>query len=114
MGPPVDALLSNALALGVCPEYAKKILFAFHETVSVGRRAEAEAEESTREMREPLSPRELEVFTLVAQGLSNTQISERLFISLSTVKGHNRQIFEKLRVNRRTEAVAKARNLGIM
>jgi len=114
MGPPVDALLSNALALGVCPEYAEKILLAFQGTAPAGRRAAAEAEESTREMREPLSRRELEVLALVAQGLSNTQISERLFISLSTVKGHNRQIFEKLRVNRRTEAVAKARNLGLM
>lgn len=63
---------------------------------------------------EPLSPRELEVLQLVAQGLSNNEISERLFIALATVKGHNRVIFSKLQVQRRTEAVARARELGLL
>jgi LuxR family maltose regulon positive regulatory protein len=63
---------------------------------------------------EPLSERELEILTLVAEGLSNRQISERLFISLSTVKGHNRNIFDKLQVKRRTEAVARARDLNLI
>lgn len=63
---------------------------------------------------EPLSERELEVLHLVAQGLSNRQISERLFLALDTVKGHNRRIFGKLQVRRRTEAVARARELGLM
>jgi LuxR family maltose regulon positive regulatory protein len=63
---------------------------------------------------EPLSPRELEVLRLVAQGLSNREISQRLFLALSTVKGHNLQIFAKLRVQRRTEAVARARELGLL
>ncbi|MCB0128478.1 MAG: hypothetical protein KDE58_39700, partial [Caldilineaceae bacterium] len=63
---------------------------------------------------EPLSERELEVLHLVAQGLSNREISERLFIALNTVKGHNRVIFGKLQVSRRTEAVARARELGLV
>ncbi|TGU42381.1 hypothetical protein EN829_072430, partial [Mesorhizobium sp. M00.F.Ca.ET.186.01.1.1] len=50
----------------------------------------------------------------IAQGFSNQQISERLFIALPTVKGHNRVIFEKLQVKRRTEAVARARELGLL
>ena len=49
---------------------------------------------------EPLSPRELELLQLIAQGLSNSQISERLFIALSTDKGHNQRIFGKLQVQR--------------
>src|SRR5207248_11802987 len=53
---------------------------------------------------EPLSPRELEVLHLIAQGLSNHEICERLFLALDTVKGHNRKIFDKLQVQRRTEA----------
>ncbi|WP_150272807.1 LuxR C-terminal-related transcriptional regulator [Paenibacillus tepidiphilus] len=57
---------------------------------------------------EPLSPRELEVLALIAQGLSNREIGERLYLALDTVKGHNRRIFEKLQVQRRTEAVARA------
>ena len=63
---------------------------------------------------EPLSPRELEVLRLVAAGCSNREISERLFLALSTVKGHNRNIFDKLQVQRRTEAVSRARELGLV
>ena len=63
---------------------------------------------------EPLSERELEVLRLIAQGLSNQEIGERLFLALDTVKGHNRRIFDKLQVQRRTEAVARARELGLL
>ena len=63
---------------------------------------------------EPLTERVLEVLRLVAQGLSNREISERLFLALSTVKGHTRIIFDKLQVQRRTEAVARARELGLL
>jgi LuxR family transcriptional regulator, maltose regulon positive regulatory protein len=63
---------------------------------------------------EPLSQRELEVLRLIAQGLSNREISERLFIALSSVKGHNQMIFSKLQVQSRTEAIARARELGLL
>ncbi len=63
---------------------------------------------------EPLSPRELEVLQLIAQGLSNREISERLFLALDTVKGHNRNIYGKLGVRRRTEAIVRARELGLL
>jgi LuxR family maltose regulon positive regulatory protein len=63
---------------------------------------------------EPLTERELEVLRLIAKGLSNREISERLFLALSTVKGHTRIIFDKLQVQRRTEAVARARELGLL
>ena len=63
---------------------------------------------------EPLSPRELEVLRLIAQGLSNDEIGKRLFLALDTVKGHNRRIYDKLQVQRRTEAVARARELGLL
>jgi LuxR family maltose regulon positive regulatory protein len=63
---------------------------------------------------EPLTERELEVLRLVAQGLSNREIGDRLFLALSTVKGHTRVIFDKLQVQRRTEAVARARELGLL
>ena len=63
---------------------------------------------------EPLSAREVEVLHLIAQGYSNEEIGARLFLALSTVKGHNRNIFAKLQVQRRTEAVARARELGLL
>jgi LuxR family maltose regulon positive regulatory protein len=61
-----------------------------------------------------LSARELEILQLIAQGLSNREIAERLYLALSTVKGHNSNIFGKLGVQRRTEAVARARELGLL
>jgi LuxR family maltose regulon positive regulatory protein len=63
---------------------------------------------------EPLSQRELEVLQLIAQGLSNAEISQRLFLAMSTVKGHNLRIFNKLQAKSRTEAVALARELGLL
>jgi LuxR family maltose regulon positive regulatory protein len=54
------------------------------------------------------------VLRLIAQGLSNSEIGARLFLALSTVKGHNQNIFEKLQVQRRTEAIARARELGLL
>jgi LuxR family maltose regulon positive regulatory protein len=63
---------------------------------------------------EPLSERELEVLRLIAQGFSNQEITEKLFVALSTVKGHNLRIFAKLQVKSRTEAVARARELGLL
>ncbi len=51
---------------------------------------------------------------LIAQGLSNQEMGERLFLTLETVKGHNRPIFDKLQVQRRTEAVTRACSLGLL
>jgi LuxR family transcriptional regulator, maltose regulon positive regulatory protein len=62
----------------------------------------------------PLSCRELEVLGLIAQGNSNQQIAEQLFISLHTVKTHARRIHSKLGVERRTQAVATAKKLGLI
>ncbi|BBH44350.1 LuxR C-terminal-related transcriptional regulator [Pseudomonas sp. KU43P] len=64
--------------------------------------------------REALSGRELAVLELIAQGCSNQQISERLFISLHTVKTHASHINSKLGVERRTQAVARAKALGLL
>ena len=61
-----------------------------------------------------LSQRELEVLQLIALGNSNLEIADRLYISLHTVKTHARRIHSKLGVERRTQAVAKAKTLGLM
>lgn len=61
-----------------------------------------------------LSSRELEVLDLMAQGCSNQEIADRLFVSLNTIKTHSSRIFEKLDVNRRTQAVEKARKLQLI
>lgn len=71
-------------------------------------------EHANQSLSEPLTVRELEVLALIAAGLSNQEISDTLFLALSTVKSYNQNIFGKLQVNRRTLAVSKAKELGIV
>lgn len=104
-GRPMAALLSEAAAHGVMPAYTGRLLGAFEQPLTAP---------SAQPLVEPLSQRELEILQLIARGLSNQQISERLFLALSTVKGHNQNIFGKLGVQRRTEAVARAREMGLL
>jgi ATP/maltotriose-dependent transcriptional regulator MalT len=61
-----------------------------------------------------ISKRELEVLTLMAQGLSNQEIAEELFVSLNTVKTHSAKLFEKLEVKRRTQAIETAKKLQLL
>jgi DNA-binding CsgD family transcriptional regulator len=61
-----------------------------------------------------LSPRELEVLQLIADGLSNQQIAERLFVSLNTIKTHTSNLFLKMEVERRTQAIEMAKRLGLI
>ncbi|ASU33265.1 response regulator transcription factor [Mucilaginibacter xinganensis] len=61
-----------------------------------------------------MSKRELEVLKLMAEGLSNREIAESLFVSLNTIKTHTAQIFEKLEVKRRTQAVDMGKKLSLI
>jgi LuxR family transcriptional regulator, maltose regulon positive regulatory protein len=106
-GLPMVNLLSEASNADIKPDYVHRLLEAF----------EAENQRRTeisQPLIEPLSRREIDVLYLIAQGFSNQEIGERLFLALDTVKGHNRRIFNKLQVQRRTEAVARARELGLI
>jgi LuxR family maltose regulon positive regulatory protein len=91
--------------------YVDKLLAAFAQPVAM---PQAKIDNPKSQMFEALSQREVEVLQLIAQGLSNHEIGERLFLALDTVKGHNRNIYGKLRVQRRTEAIARARELGLI
>jgi LuxR family transcriptional regulator, maltose regulon positive regulatory protein len=114
-GMPIARLLTAAVARGIAPDYTSTILAAFEaEGLMSGESPRPPAAGTAQPLIEPLSQRELEVLQLIAQGLSNREISDRLFVALSTVKGHNRIIFDKLQVRRRTEAVARARELGLL
>jgi DNA-binding CsgD family transcriptional regulator len=61
-----------------------------------------------------LTPRELEILGLIAEGLSNREIGEKVFVSENTVKTHSARVFEKLGAARRTQAVQEARRLGLI
>jgi LuxR family transcriptional regulator, maltose regulon positive regulatory protein len=111
-GAPMQELLSEAAVQGSRPEYVDRLLAAFAAELTAG--AAASSAPAPASPAGLLSPRELDVLRLVAEGLSNQDIGERLYLALDTVKGHNRRIFEKLGVQRRTEAVARARELGLL
>jgi LuxR family transcriptional regulator, maltose regulon positive regulatory protein len=106
-GPPMERLLAEAVAHGIMPGYAGRLLAAFATE-------RGQSEGAAQALIEPLSMRELDVLRLIAEGLSNQEIGERLFLALDTIKGHNRRIFDKLDVRRRTEALARARELGLL
>jgi LuxR family maltose regulon positive regulatory protein len=123
-GPPMAQLLLEAASRGIMPSYIGKLLAAFE---SEKRKSddqsplpatqpliEPDARPAKSMLIEPLSQRELKILQLIALGLSNREIAERLFLALDTVKGHNRIIFDKLQVQSRTEAVARARELGLL
>ncbi|CAH1200657.1 HTH-type transcriptional regulator MalT [Paenibacillus plantiphilus] len=106
LGEPMARLLDEAQLCGIMSEHTAMLLAEYPTKL---RRTK-----SSRVLVEPLSKRELEILLLIYQGYSNEEIAKELFLALSTVKGYNRNIFDKLHVRRRTEAVALARNLGLI
>ena len=105
-------LLQAASAREIMPEYTGKLLTAFEADK---RKSEVKPDLlPAKPLFQPLSQNELRVVQLIAQGLTNREIGERLFLALDTVKGYNRRIFDKLQVQNRTEAVTRARVLGLL
>jgi LuxR family maltose regulon positive regulatory protein len=104
-------LLYQAAAHGIRPAYTGRLLAALSNNLQS---PEPSSLATGENLIEPLSSRELEVLHLIAEGLSNAEIAKRLFISLSTVKGHTTNIFGKLGVKNRTQATARAKNLGLL
>jgi LuxR family maltose regulon positive regulatory protein len=111
-GAQMAELLSKVAEQGVMPNYVNRLLAVFE--VEEQKSGKKFFQPQPQFLIEPLSQRELEVLRLIAQGFSNHEIGERLFLALNTVKGHNRKIFSKLQVQRRTEAVARARELDLL
>ncbi len=115
-GPEMGALLSATLearqrrrrdAAGrVSAQYLAKLLAALAQ--------EAAAPAADERLSEPLSERELEVLALIAAGNSNQEIAARLFVSMSTVKTHINKLYRKLDARSRTQALARARELGLI
>jgi predicted ATPase/DNA-binding CsgD family transcriptional regulator len=71
-------------------------------------------DDDRQQLHEPLTDRELEILRLIADGLTNQQIADQLFVTLDTVKWHNRHSYQKLHVHNRTQAVARARELSLL
>jgi LuxR family maltose regulon positive regulatory protein len=119
-GPPMARLLHQAAARGVVPEYVARLLAAFEmaddrrPTTDRELPASSLAHRPSSALVEPLSERELEVLQLVAEGLTNQEIASRLYLSLNTVKVHTRNIYGKLDVHSRTQAIARSQELGLL
>jgi LuxR family maltose regulon positive regulatory protein len=128
-GPPMARLLHQAALRGIAPDYARLLLAAFEGATTnaheawAGRKTTMKVSpvvEPTLRGRpssvllDPLSERELEVLRLIAQGLTNREIASRLFLAQSTVKVHTRNIYGKLDVHSRIQAVACAQELGLL
>ncbi len=89
-------------------EYIRKLLAAFKHNGFYP------SSTSRQPLIEPLSERKIEVLEFIAEGLSKSEIASRLYLSPNTVKVHSRNIYSKLDVHNRMQAVAKASALGIL
>jgi LuxR family maltose regulon positive regulatory protein len=116
--PAMASLLYEAAVRGIAPDYARRLLAAFGDPPKdEGRKMKEQTAASVihpSPVVEPLSERELEVLGLIAQGFSNREIAERLCLALNTVKVHTRNIYGKLGVHNRTQAVAKTQRLNLL
>jgi LuxR family maltose regulon positive regulatory protein len=119
-GNALNQLLSEATQRGLFPEYIGRLLAALDRSPrpvansSEGVDRSGGASPATLETGERLSEREREVLRLMARGASNQQIAQQLVITVGTVKSHINHILGKLEVHNRTEAVARARELGLL
>jgi LuxR family maltose regulon positive regulatory protein len=112
-GQPMQQLLALAIQKGIHPEYIRRLLAAYDHNSTRSPSQEA-GQTHPPDLIEPLSGRELEVLRLIAAGLTNKEIAQRLYISLRTVKYHTTSILNKLNVNNRAHAAVRARELGLL
>ena len=108
------AVIFTALGVWLALKLAKPKTIVVEKEVQVYVPADTFVRDAKTLTATGLSPRELEVLELMAQGLSNTEIADKLFVSLNTVKTHGSKIFEKLDVKRRTQAVETAKRMRII
>jgi LuxR family maltose regulon positive regulatory protein len=106
-GPPAARLLYRAAERGIHPAYTGRLLAAFPE-------APSRLPPSSSSIIEPLTERERQILQLIAEGMTNKEIARKLVLSVGTVKVHAHNIYGKLNVSGRTQALAKARELGLL
>jgi len=120
--PILDHMLAEAMKLGIAPNYIRRMVRldranleeAQEAAYPPGDRQLNKRKKYSQGLLEPLSSREIEVLILMAQGLSNSDIAGRLYLSTNTLKAHTQNIYGKLAVHSRVQAVNKARELNLI
>jgi LuxR family maltose regulon positive regulatory protein len=102
-GAPLADLLKTAVSHNIAPDYATRLLAALGETAV-----------QQQSLVDPLSERELEILQLIATGLKNKKIAATLFLSVNTVHYHTKNLYSKLGVNSRTQAISRAKALNLL
>ena len=100
-------LMRRMLTRSSAPEYVHKLLDALGEPAAVDIPI-------ARNLIDPLSQRELEVLRLIVEGATNKEIADELVLTVNTVKRHISNIFGKLHVSNRTQAIARAREINLL
>jgi LuxR family maltose regulon positive regulatory protein len=121
-GKPVETLLGQIYqglkrgdaSVGISRDYIERLLLAFRTGSEQREGGEQSTASRVAGLVEPFSERELEVIRLLSTGLSNKEIAVRLFVALSTIKWHVNNIYGKLNAKNRTQAISRARDLGMV
>ncbi|MEM7344337.1 MAG: LuxR C-terminal-related transcriptional regulator [Chloroflexota bacterium] len=111
-GQPMADLLSKAAAAEIMPAYINKLRATFEKSVPIIDSSSLSS--NAQPLIEPLTPREQEVLRLIAAGRTNPEIATELIIAVTTVKTHVKNIYGKLQVTKRFEAIAQAKALNLL
>jgi LuxR family maltose regulon positive regulatory protein len=113
-GRPMAELLRFAISHNISPNYASKLLAVFPKEVLSAIQIDKEPILITQMLVEPLSEREIEVLRLMAEGYKYKEIAEKMVVSINTVRFHTRNLYGKLNVNNRTQAIGRAKELNLL
>lgn len=119
-GAPMHQLLKEAQARLICPGYVSELLRAFDQQNRNTEKADILAQDPQPQLTNSglrlqlLNDRELEILGCMAAGLSNRDIANKLYLSINTIKWHIRNLYGKLGVNKRSEALVRGRETGIL
>jgi LuxR family maltose regulon positive regulatory protein len=120
-GAPMGRLLRMAVAQGIALDYAGRLLKVLEsetkelqERGTIGASSLSSAADPSSYLAESLTEREIQVLRLISAGLSNQEIAQELYVSINTIKTHARNAYGKLDVRNRTQAVNRAKELGIL
>ncbi len=108
------ALLRDMTTKGHGSSYLAKLLDAFRDDAAPQKESDSPPPVASQPLIDPLRRREIEVLRHIDQGRSNKEIADEMVVAVSTVKWYLRNIYGKLQVNRRTQAVARARELNLL